>query len=168
MSTPVFTQLKLYFNARPLVSFKSVRLKNQVNQLKMEAKFWYQYVWLWHNLTWMMGIIRNYVNRMTLAKSSTKLTRWSNCDSWFQENVIKEFVLLFCPSKEIKTVFFTYHEISFNFTLIAFNLISSKKIVYLFSSIENFSTREETFYEEKMFCHHCDDSLVSLLLKGTL
>ena len=30
---------------------------------------------------------------------------------------------------------------------------------FFFSSIENFSAREETFYEEKMFCHHCDDSL---------
>jgi len=39
----IFTQLKMYYNARALIFLKFLQLKNQVNQLNMQTKFFYQY-----------------------------------------------------------------------------------------------------------------------------
>ncbi len=44
--TVFFTWLKQYFTIHALIFFKFLQLKNWVNQLNMQTKIWYQYVWL--------------------------------------------------------------------------------------------------------------------------
>jgi len=43
--------LRLYFNRCALIFFKFLWLKNRVNQLNTQTKFWYQYFWLWRPST---------------------------------------------------------------------------------------------------------------------